>query len=137
VIEGSFTFFLAPQTAPDETSPHDSVEFVVFMVVFDREQKPVLIAEIKDHDRWANKPDSKRQRADTQMRQRSDQMLPNCAIPRLYGLSLLGTSFRVHCGEKVTGEVIPHCRPPRRGPDFDTRLLEGTVGFRHLVSGRD
>ena len=106
VIEGSFTFFVAPQTASHETSPRDTIEFVVFMVVLNQEQKPVLIAEIKD-DRWANKPD-KRQRADAQMRQRFDQMLPNCAIPRLYGLSLLGTSLRVYCGDKVTGEVTPH-----------------------------
>ena len=106
VIEGSFNFFLAPQTAPDETSPRDAVDFVVFMVVLNREQKPVLIAEIKG-DRWANEPD-KRQRADTQMRQRYDQMLPNCPIPRLYGLSLLGTSLRVYCGDKATGEVTPH-----------------------------
>jgi hypothetical protein len=106
VIEGSFTFVLAPQTSPDETSLREAVEFVVFMVVLNQEQKPVLIVGIKD-DRWANAPD-KRQRADTQMRQRFDQMLPNCAIPRLYGLSLLGTSLRVYCGDKVTGEVTPH-----------------------------
>lgn len=76
------------------------------MVVLNQEQKPVLIADIKD-DRWANEP-NKRLRADTQMRQRYDQMLPNCPIPRLYGLSLLGTSLRVYCGDKVTGEITPH-----------------------------
>jgi hypothetical protein len=42
------------------------------------------------------------------MRQRYDQMLPNCPIPHLYGLSLLGTSLRVYCGDKVTGKVTPH-----------------------------
>jgi hypothetical protein len=106
VIEGSFTFFLAPQTAPDETSARDAVEFVVFMVVLNQELKPVLIVEIKDN-RWANEPD-KRQRADIQMHQRYDQMLANCPIPHLYGLSLLGTSLRVYRGNKVTGEVTPH-----------------------------
>ena len=106
VIEGSFTFFLSRQTTPDETSPLDVVDFVVLNVVLNREQKPVLIAQIKD-DRWANKPD-KRQRADAQMRQKYDQMLAKCAIPRLYGLSLLGTSLRIYCGDKNTGEVTPH-----------------------------
>ena len=106
VIEGSFTFFLSRQTTPDETSPLDVVDFVVLMVVLNREQKPVLIAQIKD-DRWANKPD-KRQRADAQMRQRYDEMLAKSPIPRLYGLSLLGTSLRVYCGDKDTGEVTPH-----------------------------
>jgi hypothetical protein len=105
VIEGSFTFFLTLQTVPDETSSRDAVDFVVFMVVLNQEQKPVLIAEIKD-DKWANEPDSRR-RADSQMRQRFDQMLPNCAIPRLYGLSLLGTSLRVYTGDKATGVVTP------------------------------
>ena len=106
VIEGSFTFFLAPQTSPNETSACDAVDFVIFMVVLNQEQKPVLIAEIKD-DRWADEPD-KRQRADTHMHQRYDQMLPNSAIPHLYGLSLLGTSLRVYRGDKITGEVTPH-----------------------------
>ncbi|KAF9234173.1 hypothetical protein BU15DRAFT_52959 [Melanogaster broomeanus] len=106
VIEGSFTFYLAPQSAPDfDTSPRDAVDFVVFLVVLNQQKKPVLIAEIKD-DRWANESD-KRQRADAQMRQRYDQMLFNCPIPRLYGLSLLGTSLRVYCGDTVTGDVTP------------------------------
>ena len=51
VVEGSFTFFLAPRTAPDETSTRDTVDFVIFMVVLNQEQKPVLIVDIKD-DRW-------------------------------------------------------------------------------------
>ncbi|KIK01358.1 hypothetical protein K443DRAFT_678491 [Laccaria amethystina LaAM-08-1] len=106
VVEGSFTFSLSRQAIPDETSPQDAVDFVVFMVVLNQEQKPVLIAEIKD-DRWANTPYS-RQRADTHMRQLYGQMLYKCAIPWLYGLSLLGTSLRVYCGDKDTGEVTPH-----------------------------
>jgi glycerol-3-phosphate cytidylyltransferase-like family protein len=89
-----------------KTSPRDAVDFVVFMVVSNQEQKPVLIVEIKD-DRWVNGPD-KRQRADAQMRQWYDQMLVDCAIPRLYGLSLLGTSLRVYCGHRDTGEVTWH-----------------------------
>lgn len=105
VVEGTFSLFLAPQTVLDDTSARDAVDFVVFLVVSNQEQKPVLFAEIKD-DRWANEPD-KRQRADTQMRQRYDQMLVNCPIPRLYGLSLLGTSLRVYCGDKPTGEITP------------------------------
>ncbi|KAH9035053.1 hypothetical protein EDB84DRAFT_1485833 [Lactarius hengduanensis] len=76
------------------------------MVVLNQEQKPVLFAEIKD-DRWANEPYT-RQRADTQMRQLYEQMLPNSAIPHLYGLSLLGTSLRVYRGDKITGTITPH-----------------------------
>ena len=133
MIKGSFTFFLAPLTAPDETSARDAVDFVVSMVVLNRRQEPVLFANIKD-DRWANEPD-KRRRADTLMRQRYDQMLPNFPIPRLYGLSLLGTSLRVYCGDKDTGEAKPHF-VGRPNPDriLPPNFLGGGVGSRHLVS---
>jgi hypothetical protein len=129
LCEGSnFKFFLSPQTTPDENYPRDSVDFVVFMVVLNQQQEPVLIAEIKD-DGWAAEAD-KRQKADSQMRQRFDQMLRKCAIPRLYGLSLLGTSLRVYYGDKATGVVTPEFvdRPDARRvlpPDF----LEGQWGL--------
>jgi hypothetical protein len=42
------------------------------------------------------------------MHQRYDEILCNCPIPRLHGLSLLGTSLRVYCANEVTGEVTPH-----------------------------
>jgi hypothetical protein len=144
VVDGSFTFFLALQTAPDETSARDAVDFIIFMVILNQEQKPVLIAEIKD-DRWVNEPD-KRRRADTHMRQRYDQMLPNCPIPHLYGLSLLGTSLRVYCGDKVTGKVTPHfigCPNVDRilPPDFlggqwdlDILSLDGLKKMQEIVA---
>lgn len=53
MVEGSFTFFLTLLTTPDETSQRDAVDSVVFMVVLNQEQKPILIAGMKD-DRWAN-----------------------------------------------------------------------------------
>jgi hypothetical protein len=142
VVEGSFTFFLAP--APIETSAHDGVDFVVSMVVLNQEQKPVLIAAIHD-DRWAHEPD-KCQRADTQMRQQYDQMLPNCPIPRLFGLSLLGTSLRIYSGDKLTGGVTPHfvgrpdadrILPPDflRGQwDLDILSLDGLKKMQEIVS---
>ena len=111
---------------------------------FQWNQQPVLIAEIKD-DKWANKP-HKRQRADAQMRQRYDQMLFNCPIPRLYELSLLGTSLRVYRGDKVTGEVTPDffARPSAHRvlpPDFlegewDLDILspEGLVKMQEIVA---
>jgi len=70
------------------------------------ERKPVLIMDIQD-DTCANEPE-KRQRADTKMRQRYNQMLPNSVIPHLYGLSLMRTSLRVYRGDKETGKVTPH-----------------------------
>src|SRR5260221_5602396 len=73
VIEGSFNFFLAPPTSLDGTSARDAVDFVVFMVILNQKQKPVLTAEIRD-DRWPSGPD-KPPRACTHRRQRYDQHL--------------------------------------------------------------
>ena len=124
IVEGAFNLLLAPQTSPDEDSLRDSADFVVFLVVLDDQQKPVLIAEIKD-DAWANLP-YKRQRADAQMRHQYEQVLLDCPIPRLYGLSLLGTSLRVYCGEKDTYSLIPHFVGPPNVDDLLPRdFLEG------------
>ncbi|KAI5990834.1 hypothetical protein F5J12DRAFT_862101 [Pisolithus orientalis] len=87
------------------------------MVILNQGQKPVLVADIKN-DKWADSAD-KRWIADIHTRQRYDQMLAECPIPELYGLSLLGTSLRVYRGVKATGVVVLRA-----------------VGFRHLVSGR-
>jgi len=105
MIDGSFDFFLAPQVVPDETSRHDTLDSVFSPVVFNQDQKSVLFAMIEE-DRWATAP-YMRQKADTLMRQRYEQMLHDCPIPHLYGLSLLGTSLRVYCGDKDTGKITP------------------------------
>jgi hypothetical protein len=103
MIEGSFAFFLAPQAVPDERYPHDALAFIVFLVVFNKDQKPVLFAMIQN-DGWATSP-LMRQRADTLMRQQYEQLLYDSPIRHLYGLSFLGTSLRVYCGDKDTGKI--------------------------------
>lgn len=63
-------------------------------------------------------------------------MLPNSAIPHLYGSSLLGTSLRVYRGDKVTGTITPHfVGRPHADRIFPPDFLGGAVGFGHLVSG--
>ncbi|KAM6491925.1 hypothetical protein JOM56_012563 [Amanita muscaria] len=101
----SFDFFVAPQAPPSEFPFCDTVDSIVYLVVFDARRRPVLMAEIKD-DGWANEA-GLRLKADDQMRQRYDSMLRNCPLPRLWGLSLLGTSLRVYAGEVATGELEP------------------------------
>ena len=59
----------------------------------------MLMAEIKD-DGWANKADL-RFKANEQMRQWCNPMVGDCPLPRLWGLSLLGTSLRVYCGDHL------------------------------------
>ena len=63
------------------------------------------MAEIKD-DSWATRAEQ-RFKADEQMRQRYNSMLQACPLPRLWGLSLLGTSLRVYCGDAATGDAEP------------------------------
>ena len=101
----SYEFFIAPQNPPNDRSAHEAVDSIVFLVVFDKQGHPVLIAEIKD-DACAD-TGSLRFKADEQMRHQFDFMLDDCPLPRLWGLSLLGTSLRVYCGEVITHFVDP------------------------------
>jgi hypothetical protein len=139
----SFTFYVAPQNPPRDDS-RDAADFIVFLVVFDRNDKPVLIVEVKD-DSWAQKAEL-RYRADVQMRSRYALMLDECPIPRLWGLSLLGTSMRVYCGDTqsymVAPEAIPRPEPSTRilSPSFladewdlDIMSLEGFAKLKEVV----
>ena len=104
--DSTFEFFVAPQSAPDELdAPLQSFDFIVFLIVFDNQHRPVLMAEIKN-DGWVNTAHL-RFTAEEQMRQRYELMLGSCALPRLWGLSLLGTSLRVYCGDVATSDVQP------------------------------
>ena len=104
MIEDTFAFFLAPQTPPEDDSMRIK-DLVVLFVIFDRQKKPVLFAVIKD-DGWATTP-IMRQKADILMRQLYNDMLYECPIPRLYGLSLLGTSLCVYWCDKDTLMITP------------------------------
>ncbi|KAJ7033226.1 hypothetical protein C8F04DRAFT_957840, partial [Mycena alexandri] len=48
-----------------------------------------------------------RKSADEQMRGRYDELLRDCPIPLLYGLSVLSTARRVYCGETARKTVTP------------------------------
>ncbi|KIK04009.1 hypothetical protein K443DRAFT_94062, partial [Laccaria amethystina LaAM-08-1] len=103
-----FTFYVARQSPPASDS-HNTVNFVVFLVVFNSDDKPVLIVGVKN-DSWAQKAEL-RYRADKQMRDQYGLMLDDCPTPRLWGLSVLGTSLRVYCGDKASYEVTPQAIP--------------------------
>jgi hypothetical protein len=121
----SFTFVIFPLILfPHERFPREAVDITVYLLVLDQQQNPVLFVEIKD-DSWARGSNA-RLAADAQMRQQYDKLLFQCPIPQLYGLSLLGTSLRIYCGEKATNKLTPDFvgRPDARRalpPDF----LEG------------
>jgi hypothetical protein len=60
------------------------------------------------------------------MRQRYDEMLHKCAIPHLYGLSLMGTSLRIYCGNKATRRISPtFIRRPDPNQVLRADFLEG------------
>ena len=116
IVEDSFSLFVTPQTTYDEGSPRDYApgHFPTFLVVMNKEHKPILFVDIKP-DNWADDGYC-RQNADTQMRRWFDQIHYSCPIPRLYGLSLLGTSLRVYCTDKATDRITP---PFVRNPGVD------------------
>jgi hypothetical protein len=99
----SFNFYVAPQNPPRDDS-RDAIDSI-FLVVFDSEDKPVLLVEVKD-DSWLEKAEL-RYRADDQMRSKYALMLEECSLPRLWGLSLLGTSARAYCGDTTSFDVQP------------------------------
>ena len=109
---GAFAATLYPTSLSPPAIPHfhfvpsPDIDFPdVCFVVTDFHLHPVLVAEVKD-DVWANKADL-RARADDHMRRWFNAVLPDCRLPRVYGLSLLGTSLRVYVCDVATGEVEP------------------------------
>ena len=117
VIEDEFSLMLLAEASFDQLASFEPVDCGLFMVLINLEEEPFLFAEIKD-DGWVDEPD-KRWRADIQMRRRFDEMLDKCPLPRLYGLSLLGTSLRVYSCDKATRLMNP------RVPKEDRTFLEG------------
>ncbi|KAK7015230.1 hypothetical protein R3P38DRAFT_3400414 [Favolaschia claudopus] len=100
-----FDFVVAPQAPPNSQS-RETVDFIVYFIVFDAaQQRPVFLIEVKDDEH--NTIPTKRNAADEQMRGRYDELLRGCPIPLLYGLSVLGTCMRVYCGNKVHKTVMP------------------------------
>jgi hypothetical protein len=59
------------------------------------------------------------------MRQLYDS-IPGCPLPRLYGLSLLGTSLRVYVRETSTGEIKPTNGPTTGDLPLPHDFLEGS-----------
>ncbi|KAF8330377.1 uncharacterized protein EI90DRAFT_3060519 [Cantharellus anzutake] len=104
VADDSYSLFVSMHNTPYDTAPLDPTDFFVFYLVTTQQQEPVLIVGIKD-----DRSDGliTRLKADAQIRQWYEELLCHCPIPRLYGLSLLGTSLRIYCGHKDTGDITP------------------------------
>ena len=111
----SFTYYIDPQK-PLRDDSRDA-DFVFFLVVLNSNNKPVLIFEVKD-DSWVEKAEL-RYRADDQMRNKYALMLDECPLSRLWGLSLLGTSARIYCGDTASFDM----QPPATVHSHESRAL--------------
>ena len=120
----SFDFFVAPQNPLSDGATGDTVDFVVFFIVFDADSRPVLMAEIKDDNCTRNA--HFRFEADKQLRRRYDATFDACPLPRLWGLSLLGTSLRIYRGDAATRAITPPYQGrPREDYILPPGFLEG------------
>ena len=71
------------------------------------------------------------------MRQRYDSMFADYPLPRLWGLSLLGTSLRVYCDNLIAYAVEPVFEDrPNPGCLLPRNFLEGDSEHRYSFSGR-
>lgn len=110
----------------------NSMDYGMFFVIRDSSNEflPVFVVHVK-HDSWANTADL-RSKADAQMRHRLNSLLQDCPIPRLWGLSLLGTTLRVYCGEVSSGKIEPPFEPFPEGGVVPENYLEGQWGVSIL-----
>ena len=46
--------FVAPQASPTEFFPCDTVDFVIYLIIFGARRRPVLVAETKEWDNRAH-----------------------------------------------------------------------------------
>ena len=92
-----------------------SIDFSVIYVVH-RNKTPIFFLEIKPHSHL-NK-ESTRQATDQQMRGRVGPLFDTRTIPKLYGISALGTKLSIYEFMHATDAVTPHNIP--EDPDFVT-----------------
>jgi len=132
------------QVAPQFKGPvtPGSVDFTVIYVVMKR-KVPVLFIEVKPYVHLHEI--GTRGKADNQMRERfRDLVGPNLPVPKLYGISAMGTCFSVYEYTKETSRLTPPMIA--RDPDiindvapqarWNYELLEpvGEVKFRSIVA---
>jgi len=84
----------------------DRVYFAVWYVVRDAARRVLMVVEVKDERHLATP--AARDRADVQMRTRFNELTPSELLnPRVYGISLLGTSMELYVLDTVRDELVP------------------------------
>ncbi|KXN87529.1 hypothetical protein AN958_08508 [Leucoagaricus sp. SymC.cos] len=118
--EPNFMFLVAPQPIPQDSRIHDATNFNICLGLPRNSNDLVCLVEVKD-DHWNLSADLS-YLADQQMRNRYSKMREACPLPRLWGISLLGTKMCIYCGDTVTNMVDPLVSPllePSAGPTSD------------------
>ena len=137
---------ISPQAAPSTEHGCKSIDFLVQLYVETEERRQrvvgqpnpaggfnivvmtmdkgltlqtVLIVEIKDE--LCPHPDN-RAEADSQIRNRYNQMRPFTHLPRLYSISAFGPNIHLYTGTEVNG--VSHVDPPYQPQTTSAHFLE-------------
>lgn len=99
-----------PQWLPprDTTTPMRNPFLSLNVQSSTTEQFLLVLIVVADRDGCPRDP-GVRKDADDRVRQQFSALLGKCALPRLWGLSLIGTSLRVYCA--ATGSLRPGDAP--------------------------
>ncbi|KAG6843557.1 hypothetical protein H0H87_003169 [Tephrocybe sp. NHM501043] len=120
---------------------YGSIDFIIAYIVM-KQKVPILFIEVKPQVHLQDI--AKREKADNQMRDKFWELgSPDLPIPKLYGISTMGTCFSVYQYTKDMNHVTPTSIP--RDPDvindiapralWNYKLLEtsGEAKFRSIV----
>jgi hypothetical protein len=132
------------QVAPQFKGPvtPGSIDFTVIYIVMKR-KVPVLFIEVKPYVHLQDI--AKREKADNQMRDRFRELgSPNLPMPKLYGISAMGTCFSVYEYTKETNRVAPPSIPrdldtvndvaPQARWKYELLEADGEAKFRSIVA---
>jgi hypothetical protein len=92
-------YVVCPQYSPS-TAPSNTIDFAVTY-----NGQPVFFIEVKP--RYTLSSDAARAEADHQMRIRFQQILPNCPLSALYGISIFGCMACVFCRLPFNNAILP------------------------------
>jgi hypothetical protein len=143
----SLLHFLFPFSDDYEVAPQfkgpitpGSIDFTMIYVI-QKKKMPVFFVEIKTES--ALLADSNRALADNQMRERFLVLRYRLEIPKLYGISAMGTKFAVYEYEKATQKLLPEAIPadtlylvntaPEERWKHSILEPEGAAHFRSIV----
>ncbi|KAM6496591.1 hypothetical protein JOM56_007064 [Amanita muscaria] len=131
---------VVPQYFPPSISSRGAVDFVILLLIYVN-TSPVFIVEVKPPAEFIR--NSRRQEADSQMRQRFLDVAADLRIPVLHGVSAFGTKITFYKYNKDTNVLEPRRvtpdpetltgTAPRDWWRWDILEEEGAAKFRQIV----